>query len=87
MYGRSLSAFELSHVLQQFRRRLSICAVRAQSGCLLSRLGHYGDTAAQAAKRRDQARAQDKVAKLELRAQWESSVRGRRISRVGVLHI
>ena len=87
MYGRSLSSFELSQVLQQFRRRLSICAIRSQSGCLLSRIGHYGDTAAQAAKRRDQARAQDEAAKLELRAQWEASVRGQRISRVGVLHI
>ena len=54
---------------------------------MLSRFGHYGDTAAQAAKRRDQARAHDEAAKLEMRAQWEASVRGRRISRVGVLHI
>ena len=42
--GRPPSAFEESQVLQQLRWRLSVCSIRAQSSCLLSRLGHTGES-------------------------------------------
>ena len=38
--GRPPSAFEESQILQQLRRRLSVCATRAQASCMLARLGH-----------------------------------------------
>ena len=87
MYGRTLSDFETSQILQYYRRRLSICSVRAQASCLLARLGHFGHQASQAAKRQDKARGVEEASKQEMRSHWEASVRGRRISRVGFLHI
>ena len=87
MYGRTLFDFETSQILQHYCCRLSICSVRAQASCLLARLGHFGHHASQAAKRRDKARGVEEASQQEMRSHWEASVRSRRISRVGFLHI
>ena len=42
----------MSLILQQYRRRISVCAIKAQSACLLSRLGHFLEGARMAAQRR-----------------------------------
>ena len=85
--GRPPSAFEESQVLQQLRRRLSVCAVRSQASCLLARLGHTGEKAWEAAMRRDMARSREETIRQDMIAHWESSVRSRHITRVGQLHI
>ena len=85
--GCKISAYEKSQLLQMYRRRLSICAIRAQSSCLLSRLSHWGEGASQAARRRDQAKHQGELARQDIRAHWEANVRGRRIITPGLLHL
>ena len=52
MEGRQLSESERDLLLQKMRRRLSVTIIRAQSACLLSRLGHFSPGAKEAAKRR-----------------------------------
>ena len=69
-----LSDFERSQILQLYRRRLSVCAVKAQATCLLSRLSHFGDGARDAAKRRDISRLQEDLMRRDLRAHWEANV-------------
>ena len=81
-----MSTFDKSQILQRFRRRLSICAVKSQAACLLSRLSHFGEAAQLVAKRRDKARVEEDFARRDIRAHWEANVRGRRIS-AGLLHL
>ena len=76
-----------SQILQYLRRRLSVCSLRAQASCLLSRLGHMGEGSKDAATRRDIAKSMEERARQDIRAHWESSVRGRHITRVGHLVI
>merc|ERR1711954_75217 len=84
--GRPLSANERGQLLQQLRRRLSVCAVRAQSACLLSRLGHYGPAARSAAKRRETDRQRQEQSSRDLRSHWLATERGRGLQRLGSLH-
>ena len=48
--GCHLSESECGLLLHQMRRRLSVAIIRAQSSCLLSRLGHFSPGAKEAAK-------------------------------------
>ena len=82
-----VSDFEKSQILLQIRRRLSISIIKAQSSCLLSRLNHFGQGAKLAAKRREQELYKADMQRADLRAHWESCIRGRRITKVGSLHI
>ena len=54
--GYPVSNNDRAAILHQYRRRLSITAVRAQAQCLLSRTGHLGQGAKDAADRRQLAR-------------------------------
>ena len=84
--GRPLSANERGLLLQQLRRRLSVCAIRAQSACLLSRLGHYRPAAQAAAKRRETEIQRHELSNRDLRSHWLATVRGRGLQRIGSLH-
>ena len=75
-----------SLILQQYRRRISLCAVKAQSACLLSRLGHFSERARMAAQRRATFRSREEAAIRDLRFQWEAQVRGRGLHKSGFLH-
>ena len=75
MYGRPSSEFEESQFLQQLRRRLSVCGIRAQANCLLSRLGHMGPGVKEASERRKLARSREEIIRRDLISHWESSVR------------
>jgi hypothetical protein len=85
--GRPITESARGQILQQHRRRLSVCAVRAQAACLLSRLGHTGDGARQAAQRRAAAKSRVESLKADLNAHWEAHIRGRRLKNVGRLHL
>ena len=50
--GHPLSNLKCGLLLHQLCRRLSVSIIRAQSSCLLSRLGHFQPGAKEAAKRR-----------------------------------
>ena len=76
-----------SLVIQQVRRRFSVCAIHAQSACLLSRLGHFSEGAHLGAQRRAHFRSREEVSRQELRSHFEAFVRGRRLKRAGLLHI
>ena len=86
--GRPPSDFERSQILQHLRRRLSVCAITAQSSCLLCRLGHMSEGAQEASVRRNLAKSRDEFARQELRAHFEAGIRGRYMQdRVGHLHL
>ena len=84
--GRPLGEHERGLILQQLRRRLSVAAIRAQSCCLLSRLGHTGVGARRAAKRCSSDKRRQEDQNRELRCHWEAHIRGRRLQRLGSLH-
>ena len=85
--GVPVSKHQHSLILQQFRRRFSVTAVNAQSACLLTRLGHMGEGARQAAQRRALCLRQDEASRQDLRAHFDAHIRGRRLHRAGLLHI
>ena len=84
--GFSFREEKSSLILQQYRRRLSFCAVRAQSACLLSRLGHMSEGASLAAQRRAHCMRADEAARQDLRSHFEAHVRGRQLHKSGLLH-
>ena len=76
-----------SLVIQQTRRRFAVCAIRAQSACLLSRLGHFSEGARLGAQRRANFKSREEVTRQDLRSHFDAFVRGRRLKRAGLLHI
>ena len=74
MFGRPPSDLQESQNLQHMRRRLSVCAIRAQSSCLLSRLGHMGSAAKSATERQSSTRALDEQMRKDLKSHWEAHV-------------
>ena len=84
--GIALSISQKSMILQQYRRRLSVCAIRAQLACLLSRLGHFSENARHAAQRRAQCMSREEASRVDLRIHFQAHVRGRRLHHVGLLH-
>ena len=74
-------------VLNLYKRRLSITAVRAQAQCLLARTGHLSQGARDAAGRRREVRVQVENEREDRAAHWEALVRGRRLHQRGRLHI
>ena len=84
--GRPLSVNERGLLLQQPRQRLLVCAIRAQSACVLSRIGHYGPAARSAAQRRETDRHRQEQADRDMRSHWLATVQGRGLQRFGSLH-
>ena len=84
--GRPLSDNQRGLLLQQIRRQISVCSIRAQSSCLLSRLGHTGQGARQAAQRRSADLRKQELAMIDLKSHWESNIRGRRLKGIGSFH-
>ena len=85
--GRPVSDDLKGLYLHQLRRELSVTAIRAQSACLLSCLGHMSPGARQAAQRRNVAKRLEEVARRDAKAHWEAEVRSRRLLRVGRLRL
>ena len=86
--GRHLSNSERGLLLHQMRRRLSVAIIKAQSSCLLSRLGHYSPGAKEAAKRRASTKHREELNQQDQRAHYQAHIRGRRIhEQVGTLWI
>ena len=84
--GILLDDSKLSLILQQYRRRFSVCAIRSQAACLLSRLGHISEGARLAAQRRAHFMSKEEASRRELRSHFDAYVRGRRLHRAGLLH-
>ena len=84
--GRPASDKELGVVIGQIRRVLSVSFVRAQSTCLLARLGYLGEGARSAADRRMLAKRMKEARRLERQANHSAHIRGR-MGRVGDLFV
>ena len=88
MEGRHISASERGLLLHQMRRRLSVTIIKAQSSCLLSRLGHFSPGAKEAAKRRAFSKLREEANAQDRRAHFQAHIRGRRLhEEVGALWI
>ena len=86
--GLHLSNSECGLLLHQMRRRLSVAIIRAQSNCLLSKLGHFHPGAKEAAKRRASAKHRDELNSQDQQAHFQVHIRGHRIrEQVGTLWI
>ena len=81
--GREASERELGLIITQIRKFLSTAFIRAQSLCLLNRLGYLGEGAKAAAGRRDLAKRLEVGRRRELEAHFEAHIRGRGLSRTG----
>ena len=75
--GREGTEQERAIILSGLRRRLSMAAAKANSACLLDRVGRVGEHHRQAAKRRAWAKREEERMKEERRAYWHAYVRGR----------
>ena len=75
----------LGVTIGHIRRVLSCAFVRSQSLCLLARIGQLGPGARPAAARRVAAQRGEEVRRLEALANWQATVRGRGLSRVGMV--
>ena len=85
--GRQASDNELGVIIAQIRKYLSSTFVKAQSLCLINRLGYLGDGAKAAAGRRDLARRLEVSRKRDLQAHFQAHIRGRGLSRVGQVFV
>ena len=81
--GRTASDNELGVIIGQIRKYLSTAFIRAQSLCLVNRLGFLGDGAKAAAERRDLAKRLEVGRRREQQAHYQAHVRGMGLSRVG----
>ena len=85
--GLAIDKDKVSLKIQQYRRRLSVCTIKAQSSCLLSRVGHFTEGARQAAQRRAVLISREEASRNELRAHFTAYTRGRGLRKIGLLHI
>ena len=76
---------DISLTLAQHRRVLSTTAVRAQAACLISRMGHLGPTARDAARRRNLVVRREAALREEAMAFFQAHIRGRGPKRWGEL--
>ena len=72
-------------VMGQIRRVLSCAFVRAQSLCLLARLGQLGPGARSAAERRHAAQRGEAARRREVESYWQAHVKGRGLSSIGMV--
>ena len=75
--GRPLSDRQAGLILGQYRRLLSVTFVRSQAECLVSRMGHLGDSVRLCAARRRLAMQEGEQRRLEAAAFHAAHVRGR----------
>ena len=85
--GRPVSDSERGLILHHLRRRLSVGIIRAQSVCMLARLGHMLPGAKDAARRRQISKHREVSNRKDFTAHWEAYVRGRRLHDIGRLHL
>jgi hypothetical protein len=85
--GREISDKELGIVVAQVRKYLSVTFIRAQSLCLLNRLGFLGEGAKAAAGRRDLAKRLEEGRRRERQASYLAHVRGQGLSRTGQIFV
>ena len=78
---------ELGFVMVQVRRILSCTFVRAQSLCLLARLGQVGPRARGAAERRAVVQRLEWARKREAEGHWLAHIRGRGLGHKGMFFI
>ena len=76
---------ELALIVGEIRRRLSVTAVKAQVGCLLSRIHQVGPGNKQLAKKRQWAIKEDERMKQERYSQWMRRVEGVTSLRKGLI--
>ena len=81
--GRENSGQELAEVTGQLRRTLSCSILKANAGCLLSRVGLVGDGAESAGKRRRWAQVAEEKLRREREANWLALRTGRNLVRRG----
>ena len=81
--GREASKNELGVVISQVRKYLSTAFIRAQSLCLLNRLGFLGEGAKAAAGRRNLAKRLEEGRRRDRQAHYLAHIRGRGLSREG----
>ena len=84
--GRQESEHQLGLIVGQYRRLLSLTAVRAQAMCLLARVGLITPAAREAAARRAVAMRMEEEMRRERRAQWMASLAGPGWARRGGCH-
>ena len=78
---------EVGTTLAHFRRILSTTIVRAQAICLLTRIGHLGGRAREAAERRNLDVRREASLRQESRAYFQCRIRGRNSQRLStILH-
>ena len=70
----------------QFRRLVSVCVVRSQAKCLISRIGVISPEARAAAGRRDLAARLEREMRQERTAQWIATMAGPGWGRRGNCH-
>ena len=85
--GRQPSDNELGVIIAQIRKYLSSTFVKAQSLCLINRLGYLGQGAKAAAGRRDLAKRLEVSRKRDLYAHFQAHIRGRGLSREGQVFV
>ena len=78
---------ELGVIIAQIRKFLSTAFIKANSLCLINRLGYLGDGAKAAAGRRDLARRLEVSRKRDLNAHFQAHIRGQGLSRVGQIFV
>ena len=81
--GRPASNRDLGIATSQIRRMLSTSFIRAQSSCMLSRVGFLGKGGAAAGERRSLMMRKEESYRKEQEANYLAHVRGRGLSRVG----
>ena len=85
--GELPSDHEVSLTLSQYRRLLSTVAVSSQATCLISRMGHLGGAAQDAALRRNLSVRRKVALRVEARAFYQAHMRGRGGHRTGdIIH-
>ena len=84
--GRQESEHQLGLIVGQYRRLVSITAVRSQAMCLLARVGLITPAAKEAAARRAVAMRMEEEMRRDMRAQWMASLAGPGWARRGGCH-
>ena len=78
---------QVSLTLAHYRRVVSTVAVNCQATCLLSRVGHLGPAAREAAQRRGLSVRREAALREEARAYFQAHIRGRGRHRSGdIIH-
>ena len=74
---------DISVVIGQLRRRLSVATVRANINCLLARLSLVGEGTRPAMRRRQWQKKEELQMRQEMVAQWHRKIRGHGITHRG----